>query len=412
LNSKVSARVPKRVRGRSSVEDSELLAATIWYLAHGCTYESLSSQFGINKSYLNKTIPSRLRALVSCLANDEFGFISIPSNIPEETSKWDGSLEGDDRFSFLKGCIGAADGTLVPLLLTKNFNQERWRCRHGYTSQNVLAICNFERCFSKVWDGGEGCASDSMLISITRILDWIPDGTFVLFDSGGINHQKMVLPFPGTRYHLKEFTENPPETPEELFNLRHSSRRASRIECTFGLWKARFRVLKVGIVCSDMTTCRLITQATCYLHNFIMRRKFRGRRSESPTQTTTLGQTDRNILSTFEIFQQNATSDGTRPHHHGRVSDKGTVSAAGAALVPLQTLPDVSGVDGGSARTRLTQGKLFQRSLATAAWTQYIGYWSNQMRFEPETAPSSTVQLVEVATNSRRNECDDRFYDT
>ncbi|KAL0680001.1 hypothetical protein Bca4012_007982 [Brassica carinata] len=71
------------------------------------------------------------------------------------------------------------------------------------------------------------------------------------------------------RYHLGQFaTGGPPVSARELFNRKHSGLR-SVIERTFGVWKAKWRVLdrkhpKYGLV----KWIKLVT-ATMALHNFI-----------------------------------------------------------------------------------------------------------------------------------------------
>ena len=52
----------------------------------------------------------------------------------------------------------------------------------------------------------------------------------------------IISPYRSVRYHLKEFSDNPPRNDKELFNLRHSSLRTS-IERCFAVLKKRFRVL-------------------------------------------------------------------------------------------------------------------------------------------------------------------------
>jgi hypothetical protein len=60
--------------------------------------------------------------------------------------------------------------------------------------------------------------------------------------------------------------------PKELFNLRHSARRASAIEIAWGLLKSRFKILLRGIVAKDIDTVTLIILACAVIHNFIQRR--------------------------------------------------------------------------------------------------------------------------------------------
>ena len=70
------------------------------------------------------------------------------------------------------------------------------------------------------------------------------------------------------RYHLKEFSDRPPENAQELFNLRHSSLRTT-IERGFGVLKKRFRVLDAEPFWSFETQVKVVL-AFCVIHNHIM----------------------------------------------------------------------------------------------------------------------------------------------
>ena len=434
MDSKVSQIVPRRVRGRSQIEDSEILAASIYMLAHGITYHASESQFGVSASYLNKVIRTRLEALVQVLREDKYGQMKLPKTAEEiarESRKWTGdpSNTSDTQYAFLSGCIGAADGSLIPLILRKNWKPERYRSRYGYTCQNVLAIADFDRCFSKMWDGGEGAASDTMMIKFANMTDHIPDGAFVLFDAGGYHHQKILLPFPSTRYHLKEFSDCPPETPEELFNLRHSSRRASRIECAFGIWKGRFRILKTGLVCKDMQTAQIITRATAYLHNFITRRDMERKGkvwssavSQTEDSDSDTANMDSEVAATLHSLAagqgqsvhersvgNNSTFSDSGSHTNSHCVEDAEGSSGSRTKSKSKNLADVKAVSFAVAdRIRLESGKTFQASLRDKAWDQYLSYQSRNT--SPEVVPRSDVQLLEDAEMCRRNEPDDRFF--
>ncbi len=58
----------------------------------------------------------------------------------------------------------------------------------------------------------------------------------MLGDGGYGDRKGLMPPFRCTRYHLKEYTDNPPLNEQELFNLRHSSLRMC-IERVFGVLK-------------------------------------------------------------------------------------------------------------------------------------------------------------------------------
>jgi hypothetical protein len=59
----------------------------------------------------------------------------------------------EDRFwPHFKGAIGAIDGSHVEVVVPTD-EVINYTCRHGYTSQNVLAICDFNMRFTFVVAG-------------------------------------------------------------------------------------------------------------------------------------------------------------------------------------------------------------------------------------------------------------------
>ena len=70
------------------------------------------------------------------------------------------------------------------------------------------------------------------------------------------------------RYHLKEFSDRPPENKQELFNLRHSSLRTT-IEQGFVVLKKCFLVLDAEPFWSFKTQVKVVL-ACCVVHNHIM----------------------------------------------------------------------------------------------------------------------------------------------
>ena len=93
-------------------------------------------------------------------------------------------------------------------------------------------------------------------------------GKFYLGDAGYGNKNGILSPYRSVRYHLKEFSDRPPENAQELFNLRHSSLRTT-IERGFGVVKKRFRVLDAEPYWSFPTQVKVVL-ACCVVHNHIM----------------------------------------------------------------------------------------------------------------------------------------------
>ncbi|KAL7598542.1 uncharacterized protein LOC111904800 [Lactuca sativa] len=148
-------------------------------------------------------------------------------------------------YPFFKDCIRAIDGTHVRVHVP-NRDAPRYRGRKGYPTINVLAACTFDLKFTYVLTSWEGTASDSRIIKNTftrndKLL--IPSGKYCLVDGGLPHTNKLMAPYRGVRYHLKEYSMRGPQNSKELFNLRHASLR-NTIERAFGVLKRRFPIIR------------------------------------------------------------------------------------------------------------------------------------------------------------------------
>jgi hypothetical protein len=135
---------------------------------------------------------------------------------------------------------------------------------------NVLASCNFDLTFSYILAGWEGSAHDGRVFKDARNKDFmIPDGKYYLGDAGYGLSAKVLTPYRGVRYHVKEQLQAPavPENKYELFNLRHAQLR-NAIERIFGVLKARFKILREASK-YPYEKVTMIVYACCTLHNVI-----------------------------------------------------------------------------------------------------------------------------------------------
>ena len=57
-----------------------------------------------------------------------------------------------------------------------------------------------------------------------------------------MNRSRLIAPYRGVCYHLKEYSVRPPENAKKLFNLQHASLRTA-IERAFGILKKRFPII-------------------------------------------------------------------------------------------------------------------------------------------------------------------------
>ena len=131
-------------------------------------------------------------------------------------------------FPGFKDCIGVVDGSHVPIKL-KGHDAGAHRNRKGGLSQNVLAVCDFDLNILWLQSGYEGSAHDGTVLRKARQNGFkTPAGRYYLGDGGYSSMDKgLLIPYQRTRYHLREHraSQQKPETPRELFNLRHSQLR-------------------------------------------------------------------------------------------------------------------------------------------------------------------------------------------
>ncbi|XP_066316089.1 uncharacterized protein [Miscanthus floridulus] len=115
---------------------------------------------------------------------------------------------------FFDNCIGAIDGThievVVPMTeLITHMN------RKSKTSQNVLAICDFDLRFTFIVTGWSGSVHDmrvfkAALDKFGSLFPHPPQGKFYVVDSGFSNQPGYLAPYKGTKYHLQEYNQGPP----------------------------------------------------------------------------------------------------------------------------------------------------------------------------------------------------------
>ncbi|XP_016490534.2 uncharacterized protein LOC107810288 [Nicotiana tabacum] len=120
--------------------------------------------------------------------------------------------------------------------------------------------------------GWEGTASDSRIVKEALNKQdplRIPEGKYYIVDAGFMLRSGLITPYRGERYHLKEYSRNPPQNSRELFNLRHASL-CNAIERTFGVLKKRFPIIASSTEPSyGVDTQKLIIFACCVLHNYL-----------------------------------------------------------------------------------------------------------------------------------------------
>ncbi|XP_039134153.1 uncharacterized protein LOC120271529 [Dioscorea cayenensis subsp. rotundata] len=246
----------------ASVE--EQVAKTLYLLGHNVSHRELAFFFRRSRETIFRHFHNVLQAIVEL--EDKFLIQPDSSHIPSE-------IFNTNRFyPYFKDCVGAIDGTHIRVKVS-SVDAPRYRGRKEYPTQNVLAACTFDLKSTYVLPGWEGTTSDSRIMknALTRAVPLtIPEGKYYLVDAGFMLRSGLITPYRGERYHLKEYSRNPPRNARELFNLRHASLR-NAIERAFGIVKKRFPIIGSSTEPHyGLETQKEIIFACFILHNYLM----------------------------------------------------------------------------------------------------------------------------------------------
>ena len=150
----------------------------------------------------------------------------------------------------------------------------------------MFAVCTFDLQFSYIRAGWEGSAHDARVLkdAVSHHGFSVPPGKYFLRDAGYSNAEYLLVPYRGTRYHLKEqklaaekyvplyslrttLMIYRPQTPMELFNLHHVFLR-NVVERIFEILKRRFRILRSAPEFPMRSQVNL-TYVLTAIHNYI-----------------------------------------------------------------------------------------------------------------------------------------------
>lgn len=82
----------------------------------------------------------------------------------------------------------------------------------------------------------------------------------------------LITPYRNVRYHLKEYSGNPPRNARKLFNHRHSSLH-NAIERAFGVLKKRFPIIASGTEPNYRMKIQNLIILSCFiLYNYLIKK--------------------------------------------------------------------------------------------------------------------------------------------
>ncbi|XP_076937704.1 uncharacterized protein LOC143605503 [Bidens hawaiensis] len=255
-----------------SIEES--VGIFLMTLAHGCTNRFVQESF----NNFGETIHRHFYKVLAFVLKMSAEIIKLAASYNHDVPAH--ILNNPRYYPLFKDCICAIDGTHVRALVRLD-DQPKYIGRKGYATQNIMVACDFNMCFTFVWAGWEGTAHDTRIFNEALLRPDLkfphPAGDkYCVVDVGYPDTKGYLAPYKGVniRYHIPDFQRGhtsvmrAPRGSKETFNYYHSSLR-NIIERTFGVWKARWALLRdmhVNYTCEHQVKIALASMA---IHNFI-----------------------------------------------------------------------------------------------------------------------------------------------
>ncbi|XP_022883244.1 uncharacterized protein LOC111399996 [Olea europaea var. sylvestris] len=227
-------------------------------LAHGKGYRQVQTLFNHSLETIGHYFKIVLRA--AC----DFAIRLIRPD-PNYNNGAEHHVPNLNQHPLFENCIGAIDGMYVKAILPRD-ERVNFIGRKGIPTQNVLAACDFNLCFTFVHARWTGTTHDSRMLARavhSPEFDFPKPapGKYYLVDSGFAHRPGYMALYKGARRNFRKARER--------FNFRHSSCR-NVIERSFGVWKIRWKILD-PMPSYNFKVQIAVVIATIGIHNFLRR---------------------------------------------------------------------------------------------------------------------------------------------
>ena len=267
----------RRNNKKQGVPMDLLVLCALRYLGRGWLLDDLSETVVVSIETIRKFIKKFI----------EFGSTSLYQKyVIEPTTKSDlEDCNNEFKMAGLPGCIGSTDAThIVVEKCIYILRQLHLGYKANHTARTYNLTCNHRRRILSTTSGHPARFNDKTLIMFDRFVNKIKKGkfdsefTFELydFDTNG-NHIKVKYKgcylIVDNGYHPWSITVPPIKSTLYRSEIRFSEWLESLrkdVECTFGILKGRWRILKYGIRLWGMKNCDQVWLTCCALHNWLL----------------------------------------------------------------------------------------------------------------------------------------------
>ncbi len=254
-----------------------LLLGTLCYLGHGWTFDDIEEATNINKETHRQFLHVFIKFGSTVLFDKH---VCMPTNAEEAADHM-----SEYFIAGLPGCVGSADATHV--ILEKCFHglaQMHKGFKLPFTACAFNIVVNHRHCILWTTSRFPACWNDKTLATFDCFMsginngDFLSDVEFELFkqnESGEVISVKyrgawlMVdngyLSWPVT---VPPFARSDSILEEKWSKWLESMRKD--VECTFGILKGRWRILKSGVRLHGVSSVDKVWKTCCALHNWLL----------------------------------------------------------------------------------------------------------------------------------------------
>lgn len=254
-----------------------LVLGALRYLGRGWTFDDIEEQTAISQE-VHRIFFHRFIDFCSTTLYSQF--VLTPVDLPEAQSNMT-----EYAVAGFPGCIGSCDCTHV----TTERCQYRLKNNHlgpksSHTTRTFNLTCNHRRRILHSTTGGPGRWNDQTMVRLDQFISGIRNGAnlqdndFELLDHDSEGNvitvkYKGVYVIVDNGYLQWSCTVPPFSITSDMDEIRWSKWLESMrkdVECTFGILKGRWRILKSGIRLQGVESVDKIWLSCCALHNWLL----------------------------------------------------------------------------------------------------------------------------------------------
>lgn len=261
------------VFGRPCTPLSLLILGALRILGRGVSFDDVAEYIGVSEA----VVAAFFYIFVRHWSTVQYAlFVRMP--MTEEELR---TCEREYAMGGLNGCIGSADVCHVAWNCCRVSLFNSAKGKEGFPTLAFQVIVNHRRRILHSTDGFLGSINDKTIASHDEMMMAMRTGShaarsfkFSLFDAHGTAHDHTgAWLLVDNGYHKWSILMNPIWSPSRAAQKEWSANVESfrkDVECTFGILKGRWQILKVGLRMHDPAVISQVWKTCCALHNMLL----------------------------------------------------------------------------------------------------------------------------------------------